>query len=306
MKQLLVSKIISAGQPGVDRGVLDALVEIGFPYGGTIPKGRVVPGGRVPDEYTQMTTAVRADYLFSLESNVVLSDATLVISRRTVGGNFTPDGFRVVEDLKLALNLCVRHFKPYLFVDNQNIRRVMDWIRSVAEKNRRPIVLNVIGLSEKKALYIQERTNRFIKSLVAALREQAEAIDVVAALIRDSQGRYLVGQRAAHKAQGGLWEFMGGKVEPGETPEQALARECREELALEIENARVVESVVHRYPDKTINLILISCSPVLGSSPTALEHQAIRWVTRDEMDALEFSPADRELIAKLFPRGEVS
>lgn len=84
-------------------------------------------------------------------------------------------------------------------------------------------------------------------------------IDVVAALIRDSEGRYLVGQRAAHKSQGGLWEFMGGKIEPGETPEAALARECREELALEIENEHIVDSVVHAYPEKTIRLTLISC-----------------------------------------------
>ena len=53
-------------------------------------------------------------------------------------------------------------------------------------------------------------------------------IEVVGAIIKDG-GKYLVGQRAAHKTQGGLWEFMGGKIEPGETPEEALARECREE-----------------------------------------------------------------------------
>ena len=67
-------------------------------------------------------------------------------------------------------------------------------------------------------------------------------IEVVGAIIRDGD-RYLVGQRAANKAQGGLWEFMGGKIEPGETPEQALARECREELALEIENEHIIDSV---------------------------------------------------------------
>lgn len=132
------------------------------------------------------------------------------------------------------------------------------------------------------------------------MNENRKVIDVVAALIRDAEGRYLVGQRAAHKAQGGLWEFMGGKIEPGESPEEALARECREELALEIENATVVDSVVHEYPEKTINLILLSCSPKPGSTPTALEHQAIRWVTREEMNSLDFSPADKDLIAKVF------
>ena len=129
--------------------------------------------------------------------------------------------------------------------------------------------------------------------------EEKHIIDVVGAIIKDGD-RYLVGQRAANKAQGGLWEFMGGKIEPGETPEQALARECREELALEIENEHIIDSGVHEYPEKTIRLTLILCSPKSGSVPKALEHQQIRWVTRSEMDALDFAPADRELIRKQF------
>lgn len=123
-------------------------------------------------------------------------------------------------------------------------------------------------------------------------------IEVVGAIIRDGD-RYLVGQRAANKSQGGLWEFMGGKIEPGETPEQALARECLEELALEIEDEHIIDSVVHEYPEKTIRLTLISCSPKSGSIPKALEHQQIRWVTRVEMDVLDFAPADRELIGRI-------
>lgn len=123
-------------------------------------------------------------------------------------------------------------------------------------------------------------------------------IEVVGAIIKDGD-RYLVGQRPANKAQGGMWEFMGGKIEPHETPEQALARECREELAIEIENEQIIDSVIHEYPEKTIRLTLISCSPKSGSVPKALEHQQIRWVTRAEMDSLEFAPADRELIRRL-------
>ena len=124
-------------------------------------------------------------------------------------------------------------------------------------------------------------------------------VEVVGAIIKDGD-RYLVGQRAANKAQGGMWEFMGGKIEPGETSEQALARECREELDLEIEDEHIIDSVIHDYPEKTIRLTLISCSPKSGSVPKALEHQQIRWVTRSEMDALDFAPADRELIRKQF------
>ncbi len=126
-----------------------------------------------------------------------------------------------------------------------------------------------------------------------------KTIDVVGAIISDG-GRYLVGQRPADKAQGGLWEFMGGKIEPGETPEQALARECREELDLEIMNERIVDDVVHEYPEKTIRLTLLACEPVPGSVPKALEHQSIRWVTPDEMRAMPFCPADAELLDRLF------
>ena len=123
-------------------------------------------------------------------------------------------------------------------------------------------------------------------------------IEVVGAIIKDG-GKYLVGQRAAHKTQGGLWEFMGGKIEPGETPEEALARECREELALEIEGVRIVDSVVHEYPEKTIRLTFLECRPKAGSVPQALEHQAICWVTPEEMRGMPFCPADAELISRL-------
>ena len=123
-------------------------------------------------------------------------------------------------------------------------------------------------------------------------------IEVVGAIIKDG-GKYLVGQRAAHKTQGGLWEFMGGKIEPGETPEEALARECREELAREIEGARIIDSVVHEYPEKTIRLTLLECHPKAGSVPQALEHQVIRWVTQEEMRTMQFCPADAELLPRL-------
>ena len=123
-------------------------------------------------------------------------------------------------------------------------------------------------------------------------------IEVVGAIIKDGD-RYLVGQRAANKAQGGLWEFMGGKIEPGETPEQALARECREELDLEIENERIIDSVVHEYPEKTIRLTLIECTPKSGSIPKPLEHQDIRWVSISDMVNMPFCPADRDLLPVL-------
>jgi len=129
--------------------------------------------------------------------------------------------------------------------------------------------------------------------------ETKHIIEVVGAIIQKDD-RYLVGQRAANKSQGGKWEFIGGKIETGESPVQALARECREELDLKIENERIIDSVIHAYPDKTIRLTLIACTPKPDSEPIALEHQQIRWVTRAEMDLLDFAGADRDLIQKIF------
>lgn len=131
------------------------------------------------------------------------------------------------------------------------------------------------------------------------MSETKHIIEVVGAIIQKDD-RYLVGQRAANKSQGGKWEFIGGKIETGESPVQALARECREELDLKIENERIIDSVIHAYPDKTIRLTLIACTPKPDSEPIALEHQQIRWVTRAEMDLLDFAGADRDLIQKIF------
>jgi 8-oxo-dGTP diphosphatase len=120
-------------------------------------------------------------------------------------------------------------------------------------------------------------------------------------VIRDG-GHVLMAQRPEGKAQAGLWEFPGGKIEPGETPEEALARECREELALEIENPSVLRSVVHRYPEKTIRLILVECSVRPGSVPVPQEGQSVAWVRPSDLARLPVCPADKELLPYVFSR----
>ena len=124
-------------------------------------------------------------------------------------------------------------------------------------------------------------------------------IEVVGGII-ERDGRYLLGKRPAGKSLGGHWEFVGGKIEPGETPEEALTRECLEELALKIVNPRIRTSVVHEYPDKMINLTLIDCSPAEGSEPQALEHDELGWFAPDEIQSLNLCPADAELLPLLF------
>ena len=121
--------------------------------------------------------------------------------------------------------------------------------------------------------------------------------EVVAALIWDGN-RFLACQRPAHKARGLLWEFVGGKVEPGETREQALIRECQEELAVTVAVQDVFMEVDHVYPDLTVHLTLFNASIAEGI-PQKIEHNDLRWITVEEIDQYEFCPADEEILRRL-------
>ena len=122
-------------------------------------------------------------------------------------------------------------------------------------------------------------------------------VDVVAALIWDGN-RFLACQRPAHKARALLWEFVGGKVEPGETREQALIRECQEELAITVAVQDVFMEVDHVYPDLTVHLTLFNASIAEGI-PQKIEHNDLRWITVEEIDQYEFCPADEEILRRL-------
>ena len=121
--------------------------------------------------------------------------------------------------------------------------------------------------------------------------------EVVAAFIWDDS-RFLACQRPAHKVRGLLWEFVGGKVEPGETKEQALIRECREELAVTVFVGKIFMEVDHIYPDLTVHLTLFHAAIAEGV-PQKIEHNDIRWITVDEIDQYEFCPADEEILERL-------
>ena len=121
--------------------------------------------------------------------------------------------------------------------------------------------------------------------------------EVVAALIWDNN-KFMICQRPTHKARALLWEFVGGKVEPSETKEQALIRECREELAITISVSDVFMDVVHEYPDITVHLTLFNATIAEGI-PQKLEHNDIRWITVDEIDQYSFGPADTEILLQL-------
>ena len=124
--------------------------------------------------------------------------------------------------------------------------------------------------------------------------------EVAAALIWDG-GKFMICQRSAHKAREHLWEFVGGKVEPGETREQALIRECREELAVTVSVGEVLMDVVHEYPDLLVHLTLFNAAIAEGT-PQKLEHNDIQWITVDEIPDYHFCPADEEILKRLMGR----
>ncbi len=121
---------------------------------------------------------------------------------------------------------------------------------------------------------------------------------VVAALIRRGD-RFMICQRPAHKARGLLWEFVGGKIEPGESPEEALVRECTEEIGVKIKVGSVFMQVDHAYPDITIRLTLFNAELAPGDEPQLLEHNDIRFITVNEIENYEFCPADRDILEKI-------
>lgn len=108
----------------------------------------------------------------------------------------------------------------------------------------------------------------------------------------------MICQRPAHKARGLLWEFVGGKVESGETKEQALIRECREELAVTVSVDKVFMEVDHKYPDLNVHLTLFNAA-ICEGEPQMMEHIDIRWITVEEIPQYEFCPADKAILRRL-------
>ncbi|MBQ0109576.1 MAG: (deoxy)nucleoside triphosphate pyrophosphohydrolase [Clostridiales bacterium] len=124
-----------------------------------------------------------------------------------------------------------------------------------------------------------------------------EVKDVVAALIRDGN-KFLICRRPPEKARGLLWEFVGGKVESGETFEEALKRECLEELSISVRPLDVFDIREHEYPDIKIRLTLYNAVIERGII-TLNEHIDARWITKDEIPLFDFCPADEEILKKI-------
>lgn len=121
--------------------------------------------------------------------------------------------------------------------------------------------------------------------------------EVVAALVWDGD-KFMICQRPAHKARGLLWEFVGGKVEKGESKADALVRECKEELDIIVEPRDIYMELIHEYPDITVRLTLYN-AVIKEGVPKLLEHNDIKWITPDEIPQFDFCPADEEILRKI-------
>lgn len=163
---MLISKIISGGQTGVDRGALEAALEAHFPYGGLIPKGRMAEDGQVPLCFDKMEVSYKKDYLFRTEWNVTHSDATLILSPY----NTSPGAQResLTGGTLRTERFTLDHAKPRLVLFKASVQAALDWLRSLGMEN---IVLNVAGPRESKAPGIQAKTKAFIAKLIEAIRE---------------------------------------------------------------------------------------------------------------------------------------
>ena len=126
---------------------------------------------------------------------------------------------------------------------------------------------------------------------------ERKATEVVAALIWEGD-RFMICQRPAHKARGLLWEFVGGKQEPGESLQEALQRECREELDIEIAVGERFMDVMHDYPDLLVHLTLFNAVITQGP-PKLLEHNDLRFILPSEIENFAFCPADEEILKEI-------
>ena len=136
-----------------------------------------------------------------------------------------------------------------------------------------------------------------VRPVSATVLTRKKPVDVVAALIWEKD-KFLICQRPEHKTRGLMWEFVGGKVEPGETMEQALQRECAEELAIHVSVGSQFWQEYHDYPDMLIRLTLFHCRLESGV-PQALEHRDLRWIHPSQIGLFQFCPADENFLKEI-------
>ena len=125
----------------------------------------------------------------------------------------------------------------------------------------------------------------------------SQIVEVVAGLIWRGE-KFLICQRPADKARALLWEFVGGKVEKGESKADALIRECKEELNISVSVGEIFAEVTHKYTDITVHLTLFNAK-IESGEPQKLEHADIKWITPSQIPEYDFCPADKLFLDRL-------
>jgi len=128
-----------------------------------------------------------------------------------------------------------------------------------------------------------------------------QTIDVAAAIIRDGE-KFLICQRPKGKNCELLWEFPGGKIEPGETAEQCIVRECREELGVTVRLLGKFGEAAYDYPDRRVRIAFFDAR-VFSGVPVNKEHNDMRWVTYKQVRDFEFCPADEKIVGRIASMG---
>lgn len=136
-------------------------------------------------------------------------------------------------------------------------------------------------------------------------QQTSKRIHVAVGVILDARGQVLVARRAEQQHLGGLWEFPGGKLEAGENVQQALYRELKEELAIEVQQSHPLCRIEHNYPGKSV-LLDVWIVDRFSGEPTGVEQQPLRWLTTAQLDPAQFPPANRLIIRRLQLRDRIA
>ena len=175
------------------------------------------------------------------------------------------------------------------WVHNKTIQKAVESFRITAEQKAHLKTLR-LNLRRKGAKNEPVSTSKSDSN-------ESKRIEVVAAII-EKDGKILICRRAENKTRALKWEFPGGKIEPGETPEQAVRRECREELDVGLCVKGEFMRVLHSYPDIEIQLTVFRTA-IIGSDPRCIEHKEIRFVYPSELADFELCPADITVAEKI-------
>ena len=231
----------------------------------------------------------RAENITPADFDTQIPDAAVSSAPvKVCGAEFVPDAYEAILEAEREGLITILRYE-------EMSQRMRAWLRETTQKEYE----EAAGHPEYRH-FLKAKFPEMLTGTACGPAAGTPVTDVVAALIW-KDGRFMICQRPEYKARPLLWEYVGGKVEPGETKEAALVRECREELGITVSVGSVFTEVLHIYPDITIRLTLFHASIAEGE-PRLLEHRDLRWILPSEIPCYPFCPADEEINRKIRER----